>query len=83
MNDDAVAEKVLIQGEPYDVVHRSSEDRVLVMFGGAYVFADRIPGTSAWDLSGVPARDGIEKEVLGRYVREMEAQGTVVKVTEP
>lgn len=77
-----MGERITIKDTEYDVVHRFGDARVIIDMGGVYALADlnSTVGDPVWELSGRPARDGEEKQVLGALVKKLEEQGTVVKV---
>lgn len=59
--------KVSVDGKEHDVVHSFGERRAIINFDGAYVFVDRA-FDGVWELSGEPARDGEEKQVLNKLI---------------
>ena len=63
-----------------EVLHRFSDVRVLVRYDGAVIFADRFSPTE-WELSGIPAVPGTEKEVFDRIMKTIVQEGTTVTVT--
>lgn len=77
---------MLTDSTTHDVAHDFKTGRAIIMFDGAYVMVDLVgapTGTPIWELSGEPARPGPESRMLTELVRVIEAQGTVVTVTEP
>lgn len=73
--------KVIVDGKEYDVEHSFGPDRAIIAFDGAHVFVDRA-FDGVWELSGRPARDGEEKEVLNKLLEGMLGQ-TIVTVQSP
>lgn len=59
--------KVSVDGKEHDVVHSFEDGRALINFDGAYVFVDRAHD-GVWELSGEPARNGEEKQVLNKFL---------------
>jgi hypothetical protein len=59
--------KVTVDGKEHDVVHSFGDARAIINFDGAYVFVDRA-FDGVWELSGEPARDGEEKQVLNKLL---------------
>jgi hypothetical protein len=58
----------LDDGELYGVVHAFSTDRVLILYEGLYVFADRKSSTT-FQLSMTPAQSGAEQDMLLSLVK--------------
>jgi len=63
-----------------ELIYQFDDTRAIVRYEGVYVFADRFSPTE-WELSGMPARPGTEKEVHDRLVKELVDRGTIVTVT--
>jgi hypothetical protein len=59
--------KVTVDGKEHDVVHSFGEARAIINFDGVFVFVDRA-FDGVWELSGEPARDGEEKQVLNKLI---------------
>lgn len=68
-------EHITLDGHGYEVLHRFREERVLIRYDGAVVFADC--NASVWELSGVPARED-EKAIFRKFVPD-ETTTTFVK----
>jgi len=69
-------------GATYECVRDFHNGRAIVNMDGAYVFVDRT-SQGSWELSGEPARPGLELLTLDALVKALEEQGTVVTVTKP
>lgn len=73
--------KVTVDGREHEVEHSFGESRAIISFDGGHVFVDRA-FDGVWELSGEPARDGEEKEVLHKLLEGMLDQ-TIVTVQAP
>ncbi len=62
------------------VVHDFGTGRGIALYEGVYVMVDALPGLG-WELSGEPARQGLELETLNGLVKPTE--GTTVVVIPP
>lgn len=73
--------RIAIDGCEYDIAYSFSENRALIEYDGLHVFADRALN-GVWGLSGEPARDGEEKEILKTFIAAIE-DSTIITVTPP
>ena len=74
---------LVMKNVTYDVVESFGADRALINFDGDVVFVDWDAAAGVfgmWELSGVPARDGAEKEAVARWVDAMSTSVTVTKL---
>lgn len=71
-----------LDGKQYDVAHQFSPNRVVVNYDGLFVFADGDGSECGWYLSGVPARDGEEKDVMKKLTAPMEGKTEVTIIKE-
>ena len=68
----------MTNGDRYEAVKAFGNGRAIVCVDGALVMADLV-APDAWELSGEPARPGVELDTLNALVKS----GTTVKVTDP
>lgn len=71
--------EIRIDGHMYSIAHTFREGRVVIDYEGLFCLADQNPD-GTWDLSGEPARDGEEKEVLKKLTAPMEGK-SILTVT--
>ena len=69
-----------LDGKQYKVMHQFSIDRVVVDYEGLFVIADSMGAD--WYLSGIPARDGEEKDVMKKLTAPMEGKTEVTIIKE-
>lgn len=65
-------------GAEFTVAAEFGPDRVIAFYRGTYTFADRI-SADEFELSGIPARPGAEKDTLNALVATVETTLTVTK----
>lgn len=69
-----------IDGSFFPVARALSENRAIVQYFGLYVLVDKVDGT--WNLSGEPARPGVEQAAMKELTAPMEGK-TVTTATIP
>jgi hypothetical protein len=70
--------QISIDGKACEVLKQFSEDRLLVSYDGLFAFVDLVNGV--YELSGVPARDGAEKEAFAALIAPIDGTTTVTVI---
>lgn len=78
-NKEATMMLRLANGDRYEAAHVfAGETRAIINYEGVFVMVDRF-SPSEWELSGEPARPGVELKTLNALVKSIE--GTTITVT--
>lgn len=72
--------QIFLEGSMRTVLHRFSDDRVLIDYDGLFAFADLVG--EDFQLSGIPARDGDEKRVLAALTAPLDGTTTVTVIAD-
>lgn len=67
-------------GKTYDLTHDFGNGRAILMYDGLYIMVDRVDAVT-YEISGEPARDGEEKEILNALIALIQTTTTVTRGT--